>query len=65
MPGLTKVTSGGPDDAGYSATSITVAAQAADGSPSMAETRKWLGHPGNGSDSLAQDNRTIYPVMSA
>jgi hypothetical protein len=31
------------------------AAQAADGSPSMAETRKWLGRAGNSSDSLAQD----------
>jgi hypothetical protein len=27
----------------------------------MAETRKWLGHGGNGSDSLAQDT---YPAAS-
>jgi hypothetical protein len=31
------------------------------GSPSMAETRKWLGHAGNSSYSLAQDTALIAP----
>jgi hypothetical protein len=55
MPSTTGVACGERDHTRSSATWITEAAQVVDGSPSMAETRKWLGHGGDSSDSLAKD----------
>jgi hypothetical protein len=60
LPVLTAVVCGESDDAGYSATSMTGAAPANDGSTSMADSHKWLGHADNSSDSLAQDNWPAY-----
>jgi hypothetical protein len=71
MPGLTGVAHGRPDDAGHSAASTAGTAQAADGSPSMAETRKWLRHAGNsslrfaGTGHFAVDHLSSFLILIA